>query len=168
MQPFVLCGPSFKTLSRTCLLGVIQCDLEKKSVDHSLKAGQKELQGVDFLFTYTRCVCQSASESRSSCLLPFMDARLCFFSMDPQQPASCPTPEIPIVVTVFPHPFIGEEGGERVTAYCYGRMPGLRRAASVLCPVDPQPAQRPPQTRDIEDLPKSPPPLEMTSYLLAG
>lgn len=88
--------------------------------------------------------------------------------MDPQQHASCPTPEIPIVVTVFSHPFIGEEGGERVTAYCYERMPSLRRAASVLCPVDPPPAQRPPQTRDIEDLPKSPPPLEITSYLLAG
>lgn len=97
-----------------------------------------------------------------------MDARLCFFLMDPQQHASCPTPEIPIVVTVFSHPFIGEEGGERVTAYCYVKMPSLRRAASVLCPVDPQPAQRPPQTRDTEDLPKSPPPLEITSYLLAG
>lgn len=42
VQPFVLCGPSFKTLSRTCLLGVIQCDLEKKSVGHNLKTGQKK------------------------------------------------------------------------------------------------------------------------------
>lgn len=139
-------------------------------MDHNLKLVKKELQGADFLFTYTstRCVCQSTSESRSSCLLPFMDAGLCFFLMDPQQHASYPTPEIPIVVTVFSHPFIGEEGGERVTAYGYVRMPRLRRAMSVLCPGDPQPAQRLPQTWDIEDLPKSPPPLEIISYLLAG
>lgn len=58
------------------------------------------------------CV-SSASESRSSSLLPFMGARLCFFLMDPQQHASCPTPEIPVVVRVFSHPVIGEEGEKR-------------------------------------------------------
>lgn len=68
---------------------------------------------------------------------------------------------------VFSQPLTGEEGGERITAYCYVRMPSLRRAVSVLYPRDPQPAQCLPQTRDV-DLPKSPPPLEIISYLLAG
>lgn len=83
--------------------------------------------------------------------------------MGPQQHVSCPTPEIPRVVTVFSQPLTGEEGGERITAYCYVRMPSLRRAVSVLYPQDPQPAQCLPQTRDV-DLPKSPPPLEIISY----
>lgn len=89
-------------------------------------------------------------------------------SMGPRQHASRPAPESPIVVTVFSHPLAGEEGEERGTAYHYVRMPSRRRAVSVLCPRDPQPAQRLPETRDVEDLPKSPPPLEIISYLLAG
>ena len=34
-------GLHSKLCPQLCLLGVIQCDLEKKSVDHSLKTGQK-------------------------------------------------------------------------------------------------------------------------------
>lgn len=60
--------------------------------------------------------------------------------VSPQQYASFPTPEIPIVVTVFSHPLIGEEGGERVTAYCYVKTPSLRGAVSFLFPRDLQPA----------------------------
>ena len=48
----------------------------------------------------------------------------------------------------------------------YIKTPSVRGAVSVLCPQDPQPARRLPQTHDVKDLPKPSPRSEIISYLL--
>lgn len=134
VQPFCLLWAFLQnSVKNSCLLGVIRCDLEKKSVDHNLKTGQKRTAkgGLPVYLDKGVCISRRLSLGVCSCLLPFMDTRLCFFlmglflhnSMHPSQL------EIPIV-KFFSHPLIGEDGGERVTAYCYVKTPNLRGAVS--------------------------------------
>lgn len=130
-----------------CLLGVIRCDLEKKSVDRNLKTGEK-WTARGGLPIYPHKVCASASVWVQVYLSSTIHGcQAVFLVHGPTAACSLPsTEDSSMVVTTFSHPLIGEEGGERVTAHCYMRMPTLRRAVPVLCPQDPQPAQYLPQT----------------------